>query len=68
MPLLSACSPCPCQARSAGGRGKGSELKVLERRWWGVGLGAGEARWRRGERRSRGRECLAGGEGGRCRL
>ena len=26
------------------------------------GLGAGEARWRSGERESRGRECLAGGE------
>ena len=27
----------------------------------------GEARWRRGERESRGRECRSGGEGERCR-
>ena len=50
-------------------RGPGDFCWLLgeqERREWG--LGAGEAPWRRGERQSRGRECLAGGGRERCRL
>ena len=41
-------------------------LGEQERRKWA--LGAREARWRGGERKSRGRECLAGVERERCRL
>ena len=41
-------------------------LREQERHEWG--LGAGEARWCRGERESRGRDCLAGEEGEGCRL
>ena len=50
-------------------RGPGGMWRCLgerERREWGRGVG--EARRRRGERESRGRECLAAGERERCRL
>ena len=46
------------QAGSVGGRGVGSKLGVVERRWRGLGLG--DAYWWRGEREAC---CRSGGEG-----